>query len=51
MCSKKYSLMKANYHLDENSAKLLLERSLIQDENGKLKFSRDLNVKNTVIKF
>jgi hypothetical protein len=41
--------MKANNHLDETSAKILLERALIKDENGNYKFSRDLNVKNTVI--
>ncbi len=40
--------MKANNHLDETSAKILLERALVKDENGNYKFSRDLNVKNTV---
>ena len=40
--------MKANNHLDEESAKILLERALISDKDGNLKFSRDENVKNTM---
>lgn len=42
--------MRANKHLDEPSAKLLIERALVKDENGKYNFSRDVYVKITVIK-
>lgn len=40
--------MKANHHLDENSAKILMERASNLDDNGKLKFSRDINAKISV---
>lgn len=40
--------MRANGHLDEESAKILLERALIE-KDGKLDFSRDLRVKASVI--
>ena len=43
-----YSLLKANRHLDEESAKILIERALIENEEGELGFSRDINVKVTV---
>jgi len=45
-----FRLQKANRHLDEASAKLLIERALIIDEQGEYKFSRDLYVKLTVNK-
>lgn len=41
-------LMKANKHLDENAASLLIERATIQDENGNLQFSRDPFVQITM---
>ena len=41
-------LQKANQHLDEASARLLIERALIKDEQGEYNFSRDLYVKLTV---
>ena len=43
-------LQKANNHLDEASAKLLIERALIKDENGNYTFSRDIYVKISVRK-
>ena len=43
-----FSLMKSNHHLDESAAKLLIERALIQKEDGTYEFSRDINVKVTV---
>lgn len=41
--------MRANGHLDEESAKILLERALITKEDGSLDFSRDIKVKVNVI--
>ncbi|CAF0900840.1 unnamed protein product [Brachionus calyciflorus] len=41
-------LMKANNHLDEESAKILIDRALVTREDGKLDFSRDIRVKQTV---
>lgn len=41
-------LLKANRHLDEESAKILIERALIENEEGELGFSRDINVKVTM---
>ena len=43
-------MQKANNHLDEASAKLLIERALIKDENGNYTFSRDIYVKISVRK-
>lgn len=40
--------MDANRHLDEKSAKLLLERGLATNANGRLEFTRDINVKKAV---
>jgi hypothetical protein len=41
--------MKANGHLDEGAARLLLDRATIKRDNGSLDFSRDIKVKITVI--
>ena len=39
--------MKANRHLDETAAKILLERALTKKED-KLEFSRDIRLKELV---
>ncbi|RNA00232.1 putative serine hydrolase [Brachionus plicatilis] len=44
-------LMKYNNHLDEDSAKILIERALVKKENGRFEFSRDIRVKQTVSMF
>jgi hypothetical protein len=36
-------ILKANRHIDEHAAKVLLERSLVF-ENGALDFGRDINI-------
>ena len=41
--------MKANGHLDEGAARLLLDRATIKRDDGSLEFSRDIKVKITVI--
>ena len=40
--------MKANNHLDEIAAGLLIDRAVITREDGSLDFSRDIRVKITV---
>ena len=40
--------MKANGHLDEKSAELLLDRAIVKKEDDSLDFSRDIWVKITV---
>jgi hypothetical protein len=40
--------MKANGHLDEGAANLLLDRATFKRDNGSLDFSRDIKVKITV---
>lgn len=42
--------MKYNNHLDEESAKILLDRALVTKDDGRLEFSRDIRVKQTVHK-
>lgn len=41
-------LLKANRHLDEQSASLLLERALVVNKDNKLEFSRDIRFKKLV---
>lgn len=40
--------MKYNNHLDEDSAKILIDRALMSKDDGRLEFSRDIRVKQTV---
>ncbi|CAF1104323.1 unnamed protein product, partial [Brachionus calyciflorus] len=39
-------LMRHNNHLNEESAKILLERALIANKDGSLQFSRDIRIKH-----